>query len=219
MQNFQGIRIKDERENDRNLLVEFSFEAPLTADLAEEICPAWVPELFSENGRDWTPRPEFSKVTTSLAPKRQIVTLRANPDLPEFAREIGVGVKNVVVKKAAKLEAWVLSWTMTFPLTDHLTLGLIQMIRRGVYMTCELMDPKLFPEEADDDVVEAGADEGGVGKTARRRGRPKSDKAPKGKRGKKGASKEVDQKLPDIEVQPERPALQPGGDASDTRIQ
>lgn len=145
VESFAGVRIKDERENDRNLLVEFKFDTPLDADLADEVCPKWVGDLFNETPDGFTPKAEMSAVNLTLAPGRQVVTLRQNPDLDPFAEATGVSIKHVKAKKASKLEQWVLSWTMTFSLQDDLMLGLLKMIRNGVYMTCDLMDPKLFP--------------------------------------------------------------------------
>jgi hypothetical protein len=221
VQSFKGIRIKDERQNDRNLLVEFGFETPLTADLADEIRPKWVGEFFDEGPDGFTPKPDFKVVQTNLAPGRQVVTLRLNPDLEAFASVEGVTIKAVTIKKAAKLEQWVLSWTMTFPLQDDLMMGLIRSIRTGVHMTCVLMDPKLFPEDdANPDADGDGDATDGQAEAAapkRGRGRPKGSKTGTGKRGRK--AKEVDQPLPVgdvIDVEPVRDSLPAAGGQDDT---
>lgn len=41
-----GVRVKDERQQDRNHLVEVGFEVALTYDMADEILPAMARDLF-----------------------------------------------------------------------------------------------------------------------------------------------------------------------------
>lgn len=153
---FAGIRVKDEREQDRNHLIEVRFECPLTPELAEDIEPALVRDLFV----DGEPKAELTQVVLALAPGTQVMTVRHHPDLDPIAKTQGVQIRKI---RAAKSEAgtWMLGWTVMFQFDQDMVIGLIKALKQGVYLTYELQEPPLnFDAPAD-----AAGDDPGPGPT------------------------------------------------------
>lgn len=165
---FAGIRVKDEREQDRNHIVEIEFESPLTFDLADEISPALARDLFDNDGGDMVAKREISEVVVSLPIGRQVMTVRPHPDLDPLGRLAGVELRRVRAKKA-EAGTWILSWLAMFPFEERTVIGLIKHLKLGVYVTYELESPALpfdgkaagagpDPDDAPRDVA-AGSDE------------------------------------------------------------
>jgi hypothetical protein len=190
---FAGIRVKDEREQDRNHIVEIEFESPLTFDLADEISPALALDLFDDDNGDMVAKREISEVVVSLPIGRQVMTVRPHPDLDPLGRLAGVELRRVRAKKA-EAGTWILSWLAMFPFEERTVIGLIRHLKLGVYVTYELESPALpfdgkaagagpDPDDARD--VAAGSDEPlapavKAGPAPKRgRGRPKGSKGRK----------------------------------------
>lgn len=147
------VRVKDEREKDRNHLVETTFEVPLTPDLAEEILPAMVADLFLDNGKELVPRPELAEAAFNLIPETQLLQIRNHPDLDPEVKLDGVTIRKVKAKKGDG-GAWLLLFTCSWVLGDPATaITMIQRLKLGVYLSFTVQEPKL-PLEADQ-VVDA----------------------------------------------------------------
>ena len=139
---FAGIRVKDEREKDRNHLVEVEFEAPLTFDLADELNPALARDLFDSDGADMVPKRELAGIDPVLSIGRQIMTIRPHPDLEPLGRLTGVELRKVRITKA-EAGIWMVSWLAMFPFEERTVIGLIKHLKLGVYLTFELESPAL----------------------------------------------------------------------------
>lgn len=174
---FAGVRVKDEREQDRNHLVEVRFECPLTPELAEEIQPALVRDLFDKERGTHQPKAELGTVFINLSPGTQIMTVRPHPDLDPLARTQGVQIRKV---RASKSDAgtWMLGWVANFPFDEAMIIGLMRALKSGVYITYERMDPALDFDNSDrGDVIDEGAE--GEAPRGRGRGRGRGRRGPK----------------------------------------
>jgi hypothetical protein len=175
------VRVKDEREKDRNHLVEVSFELPLTFELADEISPAIARDLFNEIKGEWTPKPEISTLGMNISPAQQLMTLREHPDLDPQVKIAGVTVRKIVAKKG-EANTWLLTFTATWTLGDPKeAITMIQRLKMGVYLTFVEQEPQLDLSGNQGDIVDgevvdgqkANVDEGGnvVGMTPKKRKR------------------------------------------------
>lgn len=139
---FAGIRVKDEREKDRNHLVEVEWEAPLTFDLADELNPAVARDLFDEEAGDMVPKRELGGIDPILTLGRQIMTVRPHPDLEPLGRLTGVEIRKVRITKA-DAGTWLITWLTMFPFEERTVIGLIKHLKLGVYLTFEQESPAL----------------------------------------------------------------------------
>lgn len=178
-----GVRVKDEREKDRNHLVEVNFELPLTFDLADEISPAIARDLFDKVKAEWTPKPEISSLVMNLAPATQLMTIREHPDLDPTIKIGGVGLRKIVAKKG-DANTWILAFTATWTLADPKeAVVMIHRLKLGVYLTFEEQEPQLDLSGNQSDVVDgevintATVEPGGnvTSITSKRRGRRKKN--------------------------------------------
>lgn len=146
---FAGIRVKDEREQDRNHLIEVRFETALTPELADDIEPTLRRDLFDDD----EPKAELTQVSLALSPGTQVMTVKGHPELDATAKTQGVQIRRV---RATKSDAgtWILGWTVMFPFDQDMIIGLIKALKQGVYLTFELMEPAL---DFDGKVVDAQA--------------------------------------------------------------
>lgn len=178
--------MKDEREKDRNHIVEVEWEAPLTFDLADEMSPALARDLFDQEGADMVPKREMSEVAPVLAVGRQIMTVRPHPDLEPLGRLAGVEVRKIWVTKS-DAGTWLVSFLTCFPFEERTVIGLIKHLKLGVYLTFEQESPALpFDGKAaaagpdrDGDVIDAEVPDGmdpDAPATRRGRGRPKGSR-------------------------------------------
>src|SRR5688572_16744166 len=90
-----GVRVKDEREKDRNHLIETSFEVNLTHDLADQILPAMARDLFQQVKGEWAPKPEMDNAGFTLGMEIQVMTVREHPDLDPLFKTEGVNIRKV----------------------------------------------------------------------------------------------------------------------------
>jgi len=149
-----NVRVKDEREKDRNHLVEVTFELPLTFDLADEISPAIARDLFNDVKGDWTPKPEISNLGMNIAPETQLMTVRTHPDLDPEVRVAGVGLRKITAKKA-EAGSWILAFTATWTLGDPKeVVAMIHRLKLGVYLTFEVQEPQLDLTGNQHDIVD-----------------------------------------------------------------
>lgn len=209
-----NVRVKDEREKDRNHLVEVTFELPLTFELADEISPAIARDLFNDHKGDWTPKPEISTLGMNIAPETQLMTIRTHPDLDPEARIAGVSLRKIQAKKG-EAGSWLLSFTTTWTLGDPKeAITMIQRLKLGVYLTFEAQEPQLdlagpADNVVDGEVSEAKVDPGGnVVAITKRRGRRKKSESPEAEADQQSAEGTARAALPppseEIE-QPEQP--------------
>jgi hypothetical protein len=152
---FAGIRVKDEREQDRNHLVEIEFEAPLTFDLAADLSPALARDLYDADGGEMVPKQEIADLSPCLNLGRQIMTVRPHPDLDPLGRLPGVEIRRLRVSKA-DAGTWTLTWLTMFPFEERTVIGLIRHLKLGVYLTFELEAPALDFEGTDGKAAGAG---------------------------------------------------------------
>ncbi len=138
-----GVRVKDERQQDRNHLVEVGFEVALTYDMADEILPAMARDLYLSVKGEMHPRPEMTEATFALSPPQQIMECRNHPDLAPEVRVEGVTLRKI---KAVKSDGgtWALrflaNWTLGRP--EEVTL-MIQRLKLGVYLSFQEQQPAL----------------------------------------------------------------------------
>lgn len=138
-----GVRVKDERQQDRNHLVEVGFEVALTYDMADEILPAMARDLYLSVKGEMHPRPEMTEATFALSPPPQIMECRNHPDLAAEVRVEGVTLRKI---KAVKSDGgtWALrflaNWTLGRP--EEVTL-MIQRLKLGVYLSFQEQQPAL----------------------------------------------------------------------------
>lgn len=181
-----GVRVKDERQQDRNHLVEVGFEVAMTYDMADEILPAMARDLYLSVKGDMQPRPEMTEATFALAPPQQVMECRNHPDLNAEVRIEGVSLRKI---KAVKSDGgtWALrflaNWTLGRP--EEVTL-MIQRLKLGVYLSFQEMQPALPV-----DVVDTTA----VAEDAATRDEPKDD----GKRKRRGRKNPEGEKAKQIE--------------------
>lgn len=177
-----GVRVKDEREKDRNHLIETTFEVPLTHDLADEVLPAMARDLFQEVGGEWTPKPEMQDASFNIPVPGQILTVKPHPDLDALFKVTGVALRKIRAKKAEG-NTWLLLFTATWTLgTDTEATAIIRSLKSGVYLTFEAQQPNMLdPGQAPEDGTTAQVDGGGNvtsitdGKKKRAGGRKKRD--------------------------------------------
>lgn len=149
-----GVRLKDEREQDRNHLVEVAFEVPLDHDLADEILPAMAKDLFIVVAGELKPKPEMQEAVFNLNPHPQLMVIKTHPDMPEDARIAGTTLRRI---KAVKIEGgtWALNFTATWSLGDPKeAILMIQRLKLGVYLTLEEQQPALPVDQVDGEVVD-----------------------------------------------------------------
>lgn len=179
-----GVRVKDERQQDRNHLVEVGFEVALTYDMADEILPAMARDLYLSVKGEMHPRPEMTEATFALSPPQQIMECRNHPDLAAEVRVEGVTLRKI---KAVKSDGgtWALrflaNWTLGRP--EEVTL-MIQRLKLGVYLSFQEQQPALPV-----DVVDTTA----VAEDAATRDEPKDGK--KKKRGRKNPEGESQRQI------------------------
>jgi hypothetical protein len=154
---FAGIRVKDEREKDRNHVVEVEWEAPLTFDLADEISPALARDLFDSEAGELVPKREIQELAPILNIGRQIMTVRPHPDLEPLGRLAGVELRKVWITKA-DAGSWLVSFLTMFPFEERTVIGLIRHLKLGVYLTFEQEAPAL---DFDGKAAAAGPDADG----------------------------------------------------------
>ena len=184
---FAGIRVKDEREKDRNHVVEVEWEAPLTFDLADEISPALARDLFDSDGTDMVPKREIQELAPILSVGRQIMTVRPHPDLEPLGKLAGVELRKIWITKS-EAGTWLVSWLTMFPFEERTVIGLIKHLKLGVYLTFEAEAPALDfdgkaagagPDPDPDADGDMGIHTGNVVPMKRGRGRPKGSKGRK----------------------------------------
>lgn len=170
-----GVRVKDERQQDRNHVVEVGFEVSLTYDMADEIMPAMARDLFLSVKGDMQPRPEMTEAAFALAPPAQVMECRQHPDL-----EPEVRVEGVTLRKIRAVKTYGGTWAMRF--VANWTLGrheevtlMIQRLKLGVYLSFYEQAPALPIQPMDATVVADDAEQRDQpaqdGKKPRRRGR------------------------------------------------
>ena len=178
-----NVRVKDEREQDRNHLIEATFELPLTYDLADEIQPAMARDLFQDVRGEWSPKPEMSLAQFALAPAPQLLVLRNHPDLDPEVRINQVFLRRIQAKKS-EAGSWLLTFTATWTLGDlKEAIVMIQRLKLGAYLTLVEQQPKLDMNVDADQVVDGQVvttdGQGNVTSlTKRKRGRPKKNPGP-----------------------------------------
>jgi hypothetical protein len=163
-----GVRVKDEREQDRNHLVETTFEVPLTYELADEILPAMARDLYVGVKGEWQPRPEIQEAVFAVSPSTQIMEVRTHPDLPADCRIEGVSLRRIKAKKA-EAGTWLIAFTAGWVLgrPDEAVL-MIQRLKLGVFLSFMEQAPKLDLTDADVTVEQEPA-------KRKRRGRAKPE--------------------------------------------
>lgn len=134
------VRVKDEREKDRNHLIETTFEVPLTPELAEEILPAMAGDLFDADG---TPRPELLEAAFQIPVDPQLLDIRNHPDLDPDVHLDGVTIRKVKAKKGDG-GTWLLLFTCTWVMAEpSAAITMIQRLKLGVYLSFQVQEPKL----------------------------------------------------------------------------
>ena len=195
-----NVRVKDEREQDKNHLVEVTFEVPLTFDLMDEISPAIARDLFETVKGQHHPRTELNDAGLNLTPEQQLMIIRNHPELDPEVKIAGVQLRKIRAKKADG-NAWLLVFTAMWTLGDPKEATLmIQRLKQGVYLTLEAQEPKLDLQDAapgDDAGQDAQVDQSGNVTSLRKRGRPRKVKP-------EPAATEAQDQLPDD--QPGEPA-------------
>jgi hypothetical protein len=173
-----GVRVKDEREQDRNHLIESTFTIPLTHELADEILPAMARDLFQEVGGDWVPKPEMTEAVFGLAPDLQLMTVRQHPDLDPVFTVAGVTVRKIRAKKT-EANTWDLQFTVTWQLgSDTEAISMIRALKSGVYLTFEVQQPTLVEEPVaitDEDEPTAPSKVANITDGKKKRGRRKKN--------------------------------------------
>jgi hypothetical protein len=154
---FAGIRVKDEREKDRNHVVEVEWEAPLTFDLADEISPALARDLYDLEAGELVPKREISEVAPILAVGRQVMTVRPHPDLEPLGKLAGVELRKIWITKS-EAGTWLISFLTMFPFEERTVIGLIKHLKLGVYLTFQAEAPAL---DFDGKTAAAGPDPDG----------------------------------------------------------
>lgn len=150
-----NVRVKDEREQDKNHLVEATFEVPLTFDMMDEISPAIARDLFEGTKDGHIARPELNGADLNLAPEVQIVQLKNHPELEPDVKIAGVTLRRIKARKA-EAGTWLLLFTATWTLGDpREVVVMIQRLKQGVYLTFNQQEPKL--DLQGDATAEAGS--------------------------------------------------------------
>jgi len=214
-----GVRVKDEREQDRNHLVEVGFEMPLTYELADEILPAMARDLFIQVKGDWTPRPEMREAVFNLAPAMQVMDVRNHPELTGETIQ-GVQLRKIKAVKGDG-DVWMLRFTASWTLGNpNEVILMITRLRLGVYVTFREQQPalNLQPEAAAAaEGTEGSEGSGGDDKPKRgrkKRTRPEDDQRLRQQQldeGKKLAAADDGDQATDAEPADDQPALdQPG---------
>jgi hypothetical protein len=138
-----GVRVKDEREKDRNHIIEINFEVPLSHDLADQILPAMARDLFQEVKKEWVPKPEMDSAAFSLGTSLQVMTVRQHPDLEAMFQTEGVGIRKVQARKTEG-NTWILVFTTSWTMTDNVqAISMIRSLKSGVYLTFVEQAPSL----------------------------------------------------------------------------
>lgn len=166
-----GVRVKDERQQDRNHLMEVGFEVSLTYDMADQILPAMARDLYLSVKGDMQPRPEMTEAVFALTPPEQVMECREHPDLQPEVRVEGVSLKKIKAVKGSG-GSWALRFTATWTLGRSEEVALmIRRLKLGVYLSFQEMQPALPVQPIDADAVETDAvarDEPKDGKKKRR---------------------------------------------------
>lgn len=149
------VRVKDEREKDRNHLIETTFEMALTPALADEVLPAMVQDLFKEDGQ---PREELAEAAFNLTPDPQLLEIRNHPDLDPEVKMSGVTIRKIRTKKADG-GAWLLVFTCTWVLSEpSAAIVMIQRLKLGVYLSFQVQEPRLDLQPPDGAAADAQAE-------------------------------------------------------------
>jgi hypothetical protein len=197
-----NVRVKDERERDRNHIIEATFGVLLTHDLADEIMPQMARDLFQQVKGDWIPKPEMTGAEFALQPKTQILTIRQHPEMEAVFRVQGVTLRRISVYKAEGGQ-WMLQFTASWVLgVDVEAVALIRGLKTAVYLTLEEQQP---------DMLDPGqAPDAGTTATVDQSGNVESIRSGRRKRGARGAAAGGDN--PD--VKPEAGGDEPAADPS-----
>lgn len=172
------VRVKDEREADRNHLIESTVEVPLTQELADEIMPAMARDLFQQSKGEWIPKPEIQAAKFDLKPAMQVMTVRTHPDLDPVFNVQGVTLRKIHAKKT-DANTWILVFTATWVLgNDTEAVAMIRALKSGVYITLAQQQPSLLDEgQAPDNGKTATTDSTGnvtnITEGKKKRGRPR----------------------------------------------
>lgn len=163
-----NVRVKDEREQDRNHLIEVTFELPLTYELADEILPAMARDLFIEVKGARQPRPEIQQAIFNVSPATQVMDVKIHPELPADAHIEGVNLRRIAAHKA-EAGTWLLRFIATWQLAHvNEAILMIQRLKQGVYLSFQEQQPQL--PIGDSEPMTEGEVAAGPG---RRRGRPR----------------------------------------------
>ncbi len=171
-----NVRVKDEREQDKNHLVEVTFEVPLTFELIEEISPAVARDLFDTIRGEHVARPELNDAGLNLSPEPQLMLIKNHPELDPEVRIAGVGLRKIRAKKGEG-DTWLLAFTATWTLGDSKEATvMISRLKQGVYLSLTPQAPKLDLQDAAPGDQQALANVDGTGTVTsikRGRGRPR----------------------------------------------
>lgn len=198
-----GVRVKDEREQDRNHVIDAAFEVALTYELADLIMPALARDLFQEVAGQWEPKPEIQVAGFNLAPETQTMVVREHPELDPLFKTEGVGIRKVQAKKSEG-GTWILTFATSWVMTDSMqATAIIRSLKSGVYLTFAVQAPKLDfedgqqPQGEGDEQQTAVVDQGGnvvelatKKRKTRRRGTPEDELKAQRAEGKKLAAAE-----------------------------
>lgn len=187
-----NVRVKDEREQDKNHLIEAGFEVPLTFEMMDEISPAIARDLFDTIKGEHVARPELNGADLNLSPETQILTMKTHPELDAVVKISGVNLRRIKAKKAEG-GSWLLLFTATWTLADpHEAVVMIERLKQGVYLTLAIQAPKLDlqPEAAGEST--ADVDQGG-NVTSITTGRRRGGGGRRGRKGKQDTPEQIGQ--------------------------
>jgi len=138
--------VKDEREKDRNHIIETTFDVPLDFELADEILPAMARDLFQENGGEYSPKPEMQTAEFNLSPGMQLMTVKTHPDLAPIFKIQGVNLRRIKCKKTEG-GTWMLQVTASWQMgAAKEATAMIQALKEVVYLTFEKQQENLLDD-------------------------------------------------------------------------
>lgn len=169
-----GVRVKDERENDRNHLIEVGLSVPLHHDLADEIMPQMARDLFQEISGEWQPKPEIKEAVFNLTVPTQLLTVKPHPDEAPIFQASGVSIRKVRSKKT-EAGTFALHFTATWQMgADNEAMSMIRALKSGVYLSMDQQQPDLLdPGQAPANDQVAAVDADGTATVKKGKGRPK----------------------------------------------
>lgn len=178
-----GVRVKDERQADRNHQIEATFEVPMTHSLADEISPAMARDLFQSVKGEFVPKAELTEAKFALKPETQSMVVREHPDMAPMLRVEGVTLRKIRVRKT-DAGSWALVFTATWVLgQDSEATSMIRSLKASIYVTLQQQQPSLLdPGQVPDNGKEVKTDGGGnvqsiTSKPKRRRRQTPEDEA------------------------------------------